>query len=67
MNGFDAAQRAYDNMMPEEYPTCPKCDSENFTQQKYSSECEDCGYSDEADFDGILEAKAEARMEHYND
>ena len=35
-------------------PYCPECESENVKTTKYTFECMDCGYYDEADFEALL-------------
>ena len=49
MDNFDKAQRAYDNMMPEEPEECPECGGEMIIDGRYAScSAEDCDFS----FDG---------------
>jgi hypothetical protein len=60
MTNFDRCQEIYDNMCPDDEEGCPECGSDNIESDKYSCKCNDCGYGSEADFEGILEARAEA-------
>ena len=39
---------------PDDGPYCPECESENVKTTKYTFECMDCGYYDEADFEALL-------------
>ena len=57
--GFEACQR-YSSGLDFEPPAepdaeCPECGSDNVKYDKYSFECKDCGYYDEADFEAMLE------------
>ncbi len=55
------------NKPEEDEIVCPECGSENFVAHKYECECFECGYSNEADCDEILEARDEANEDKYND
>ena len=55
---MESAQRAYDNMMPDEDEfECPECGGGDCKEDRYSIECLECGWSSEADLEAILEAK----------
>jgi len=46
MRGFDAAQRAYDNMTPDEYDNeeCPECGAD-LEEDSDGYKCTECDYS----------------------
>ncbi len=61
--GYDAwLEKPYQDRA-NECSTCPECGEETVVSTKYEAQCTNdaCDYEDEADFESIAEARAEAR------